>query len=498
MSRIPMRFAAAALCAALPLIAAADTTADQAASLRQQLREWVGKLVGPDVPVPDKLIVVSPEGDHYHVVVSLASLPGVAFSEGGSVSASARPAAGGRWTIDDLQVASPAKMTIVHPDKGGTGAAHPTEVTATFGKYLGKGVLDPAFATPSTMDVKLDSYDVTANSSDTQHHTKIDSIAAQANLTPAANGKLDFTETASADNYSSTTKTADQPLVELAAQHLRVKLHVNTLDPDRALPLIRVLTRLSGAAMPATPAEHPQHAGSHIGNKEWRDLYVAFRGFASGGEMNETVEGVRISAGGHIIGLERLGVGGNMATPADVLTAHLALDLGGLSLADVPQEAREYVPHHLTIKPRISGISLADLDALIMAATAPESEKPDLDARIAALFSHGGIVVGLDALDFDLGPARLSGTGKLTAHSPADMTADANVKATGFDALISKAQANPALAQGVPMLAIARSLAKPNGQDLVWAVRMDKGVVTVNGRDLSALFGGGKKEGPAQ
>ena len=48
-------------------------------------------------------------------------------------------------------------------------------------------------------------------------------------------------EPASADNYSSTTKTADQPPVELAAQHLRVKLHVNTLDPDRALPLIRVL-----------------------------------------------------------------------------------------------------------------------------------------------------------------------------------------------------------------------------------------------------------------
>ena len=63
MSRAPLRLAAAALCTALPLIAAADTTADQAASLRQQLREWIGKLVGPDVTVPDKLIAVTPEGD---------------------------------------------------------------------------------------------------------------------------------------------------------------------------------------------------------------------------------------------------------------------------------------------------------------------------------------------------------------------------------------------------------------------------------------------------
>lgn len=498
MSRIPMRLAAAALCTALPLIAAADTTADQAASLRQQLREWLGKLVGPDVTVPDKLIAVTPEGDHYHVVVSFASLPGVAFSEGGSFSAAARPAAGGRWTIDDLQVASPAKLTMAHPGKAGA-----TEAIATLGKYTGKGVLDPSFATPSTLDIKLDGYDLAANSSEMQHHTRIDSVTAQANLTPAANGKLDFTDTASAENYSSTTKPADQPPVELAAQHVRVKLHVDALDPDRALPFIRALTRLSGGAS-ANPAEHgdakapvhPDHAGSHRDSKQMRELYVAFRGLASGGEVNETVEGVRIAAGGHIIGLERLGIGGSVATPADVLIAHLALELGGISAADVPQEAREYVPRRIVIKPSISGIGLADLDALIMAATAPESEKPDLDARTAALFSHGGIVVGLDALDFDLGPARLSGTGKLTARSPADMAGEANVKASGFDALIAKVQATPALAQGLPMLVIARSLAKPEGQGLVWAVRMENGVITVNGRDLSALFG--KKEGPGE
>lgn len=489
MSRIPVRFAAAVLCTALPLIAAADTTADQAASLRQQLRDWASKLVGPDVTVPDKLITVTPEGDHYHVVVSLAGLPGLALSEGGSFSAAAHPAAGGRWTIDDLQVVSPAKLSLPAGD-----GAQPTDVTATFGKYTGKGVLDPSFATPSTLDVTLDGYDVTAHSSDTQHHTHIDGIAAQANLTSVANGKLDFTETASADNYSSTTKSADQPPVDLAAQRLRVRLHVAALDPDRALPLIRVLTRLSGIT---NAPEHPDRAASHRDTKELRDLYLAFRGLASGGEVNETVEGVRIAAAGHIIGLERLAMRGSVAAPADVLTAHLALDLGGISSADVPEEARDYVPHHIAIKPSISGISLADLDALMMAATAPESEKADMDARVAALFSHGGIVVGLDALDFDLGPARLSGTGKLTARSPADMAGGVDVKASGFDALIAKAQATPELAQGVPMLAIARSLAKPNGQDLVWAVRMDKGVITVNGRDLSALFGG-KKEAPGE
>jgi len=37
-----------------------------------------------------EVIAVTPEGDHYHVVVSLAGLPGLAFSEGGSFSAAAR------------------------------------------------------------------------------------------------------------------------------------------------------------------------------------------------------------------------------------------------------------------------------------------------------------------------------------------------------------------------------------------------------------------------
>jgi stage V sporulation protein SpoVS len=182
-----------------------------------------------------------------------------------------------------------------------------------------------------------------------------------------------------------------------------------------------------------------------------------------------------------------------VTTPGRKLAATFALALEGLTATELPPEAKPFVPSHFAITPTVSGIDLADLDALIMAATAPPQEHPDIDARIAALMAHG-IAVGLDTLAFNLGPADFSGTGKLTAYSPQKIAGAADLKATGFDQLVQQALKTPALGQAVPMLAIMRSLARPEGDALVWAVRLDNSVVTVNGHDLTGLFGAPKPE----
>ena len=510
MSRALVRLAVAGACAGLPLAAAADTTADQAADLSRQLQDWIRHMAGQDVPIPDKLIEVKPEGDHYRVSVQAAGVAGIKVSEGGTVSAAVHSASNGRWAVDDLHFASPTKLTLAVGSKAPGGdsaaAALPSEMTITLAKSEGNAVVDPSLASASTVKTKMSGYDIVATNNATQQHIQLDATSAEANLAPTANGRLDFSETAGGDNYSSTMKSPDLQPVELAAQHVGVKFHLDSLDPDRVVTLVRALVKLTDAALVSQPAGHsdetdgamkPSRARAPVDPKLLQDLYIAFRGLASGGELTEAIDGVRVAAAGHIVGLDHLGLGGGVASPDGRLNAQLSFELAGISASDIPPDARAYVPHHFSIKPSISGVNLADLDGLIIAATAsPAPDQPGIDAHLASLYQHGGYTVGLDNVDFDVGPAHLRGSAKLIAHAADDMVGQADLKASGFDALMANVQSTPALAQGVPVLAIMRSLANPDGQDLLWSVHMEKGGVTVNGRDLSAMFGNAKPPPP--
>lgn len=490
MKRAPLRIAVA-MFAALPLMAAAaDTTQEQAAGLRNDLRAWLTRVVGPDVQVPADLIEVTPEADHFRVAFVLGALPGIHVAEGGKMSAAAYPGQGGKWRIDDLRFASPSKFTVGKP--AGAGSAGPMEVTTSFAQTEGKGVLDPSFGTPSTFAMKLHGYEFNAVSPKTQFHSRIDAANGEASLTPTAPGHVDVKQSAVVENYASQQKSGQMPPVDFAAKRMGATLSIGSLDTDRVLPLIHALTRLGkvGSAKGAQGSlDSPQ------GRKALREVYLAFRGIATGGELNETVEGMRIAGGGHTVGLERLGLGGGVATAGGNLSAKLAIEVGGISSADIPPDARAYLPHRVVMVPSVSGIDLTDLDKLIMAATAPQSEHPDMEARVAALMAHG-ISVGLDQLAFDLGPAKFSGTGKVTAFAPDKIKGEAEVKATGFDQLMQDAMKSKELAQGVPVLALLRSLARPEGNALIWSVTMENDVVKVNGHDLAGMFGQKKKAAP--
>ncbi len=51
MIRAPLRLAATTLLVALPMAAAADSSAEQAAKLRTELQQWAAGVVGPDVKI---------------------------------------------------------------------------------------------------------------------------------------------------------------------------------------------------------------------------------------------------------------------------------------------------------------------------------------------------------------------------------------------------------------------------------------------------------------
>ena len=141
----------------------------------------------------------------------------------------------------------------------------------------------------------------------------------------------------------------------------------------------------------------------------------------------------------------------------------------------------------LEFKPSVSGVLTADLHKLARDATEEGADSDSLAPDIAAIFSHGGIRLGVETLAFDLGPAKVEGTGHVTVLSPESWHGEAHLTATGLDELAAQARTNPELQQALPVLIMLRGLGKPDGAGLVWDIVSDGPTVTVNGLDLSQL-----------
>jgi hypothetical protein len=195
--------------------------------------------------------------------------------------------------------------------------------------------------------------------------------------------------------------------------------------------------------------------------------------------------------GGFALQHALLGFGGD--APDGILHAWFDIGLDGLETPSLPPKVAEYLPKHVELRPSISGIRTADLTKLALDAT-EEAADDRIGPDIRAIFSHGGINLGLETLSFDLGPAKVEGVGKLVMLSPETWRGDAHLSATGIDELTAQARTNADLQQALPALIMLRGLAKPEGDRLVWEIASEGTSVTVNGIDLSQL-GGDKPKG---
>lgn len=490
----PIRLATAVVCALLPLSALAETTAEQAQSLQQDLRGWVEQTFGSDVKLPEGLVQVTPEADHFQIAVRPSAVPGLAGIEGGDMAIAAQPLPSGRWLLYDFRFASPFRLHVDLPETppaaAGAGMSGPLDLVMRLGRFAWDGMFDPAFASPSVVRAHAHGYELEANAGKVRVRAHADALRRQWSLIPAGGNRIDVVDRASLDDFGMVIEAPD-PQQSPAAFIGRIETSatVTGLDRDRVLPMVRSLFQASSNAVAANSAPDQSRASL-------RDVYAKLRDIAAGGGFHETLEDLRIESAGHIVDLARMALGAGIETPNGVLTAHLTFALDGLAAPDVPAEARAFVPQHVLIRPSISGIDLADMDALIMAATepgaAPSLERPEIAERVKALFSHGGISAGLDRLEVDLGATHFGTTGKVTALSPEHFVGEAEVTATGFDALIAEVQASPEWGKAVPFLQLLGKLGRAEGGRVVWTISADNADVKLNGIDIPALIAAGK------
>src|SRR6185312_4671855 len=179
-----------------------------------------------------------------------------------------------------------------------------------------------------------------------------------------------------------------------------------------------------------------------------RDIITAITG-------KETIDGLHIAVAGQgeaNVRQVRLALDGS--APDGMLRGWFEVGLDGIAVQDLPPNVASLVPTHVALRPSVAGVSLADLMTLALEATEPDADSALLVGDAEALLTHGGITLGLDSLDIDLGPATLRAHGQAVVTAVDEYQAEAHVTATGIDALMQQARGNPDLRQALPVLAM--------------------------------------------
>jgi hypothetical protein len=462
----------------------------QAQALETQIHDALTALTGGGA-IPARPVELTPAGDHYLVRIPLAEL-GQVEPPDAAFTAQARMLDGSRWALDDQQFPPQFKLatTIEVPD--GTAAKNPSPdghhpETVLYDIRLGHqdahAVFDPTFATATDSTATIAPVDILHTGGMSPAVTHMDQVATQTTVRPVGAGRIDLLNDATAQGYATQSLLPDGSPFKMTAQALHIVSALNGVAHDKVLPVIQQAVAVS--KLKASPGDAPAQAAVNAG---LRQVLTAAMGLLTGGRIDESATGIRFDAGGHVGAIAKLEltVGGN--APQDMLSATMGFTMDGLVIDGLPPTLAAYVPTHVTLQPTLSNLSTADLTKMAMDATAPGATTVP-PADVAALYAHGGINIGFDALGLDIAGTRFSGTGNFTMTGPQAVTGQAEIDAQGLDALIAKAQTDPMLQRGVPVIIFLKGIAHTNGDQAVWQISVAGGKILVNGVDLSAMAG---------
>ena len=478
--------AAAGLLLGAPGTRAADVTPAQAASLENQVRDWLGSLVGPAMKLGDRPVSITAAGDHYDVVVPIplpAAVPGTAYRFTGA----ARAIEGGKWTVENVRAAMPMTFTLDMPAPRAAPKAPPSTVPVKYTVDVkgqdGRIVWDPSFATPSTWNSSAQGATMRTEGGPVSQDSSFGAITSLGTLRPAGADRVDVLSEGTLQDYKAKIGTDAAGVTDVGMKRIRVNVALNGVSRTKALVILQAVTTVGMAANQA------QGRPPKLGQEVMRSMLDALQDFASDFSLDETIDGLAVQIQGMAALLDRMKLGLAAKSTKGLLEASMDLGVEGLSLPDLPLGGLEaLIPHRVALRPVVSGIGVAELTSMAKASSEGRAVTPE---DIKALFSHGGIKAGLDSLAIEIGGAVISGQGKMVMTSPEAFSGDAQIVAENLDALMQKVSAIPAAAQAVPVLLMAKGIGKAVGNKVIWDVSYHDGKMLVNNVDLAAMAGGG-------
>lgn len=463
---------------------AADVGPEGAQALRTQLQDWIRGFMPPGA-APSKLaLTVIPEDGHYRLSVPL---PGVrAGADEATVSATLNALPDNRWNVENLVLPPHTSFRL------GTGNTA-VQATLGLGSEQGSALIDPTLASKSSFDVQAENVDFAAQGPQQHQQQHVDHYQASGSLSAGTANTLDLAEQTTAEGWRAAAQKAAGPAVAFGADRAQAELTISGIGRDRAGPAIAAMTAVVAAWPPMAPSGRPPTLDQlpPATRAALQTLVEGLRGLAATAHVQETVQGLKVEVAGlgaASAAAVRIGLGGE--APSGLLRVWFDIGVDGLALRGVPPEAARLVPRRITFRPSIAGVPTDALAKLALAATRPGTDPHRLDPEIAALFAQGSVTVGLEALAFSVGPAQFQGAGSLLLLSPTETEGQARLTATSFDALIDMVRGTPDLQQALPVLILARGLARADSDRLVWDIASSRsGDITLNGVDVSALMG---------
>jgi hypothetical protein len=480
-------------------------------ALQSVLGEALALVTGGLVTPPPHPSQVTRDGETYHVSIPL---PGMTTPPSAAIDAIARPLDGGAWDITSLVLPRTGTMPIAGTDGPGT-------LWFSIGQQAIHARIEPDLARPSPFagelhDVELRSDGNGQHAEQTiERYTLEGSVSEQGPGSGATDQRLNVQSHGSALNWrlnmSDKTGITATGLIVSAVGHFNVK-GLDRRQAERLTMAGRSLgaglqaARMQAKATPPTaepgpdqpapgmPPDAPAPAmpkrdstivSSPLLLAQIRVMIDACKGLLSQLDTEETLRRIHFDAGGTNHGdVGQVRVALNSEVRNDRLNAQLAVTVDELTLSAVPVDLAAYVPRHIDVEPAVSGVPTELLLRLLRDATAADSSQPALGPDMAALMDDPDARVGIESLSFSSGPLRVTGSGLLRKHSDGKAGIDIHLVATGLNALIAEAQANPRVQPILPMVFMAKGIARPLGEGLVWDIVLSDGNTTVNGMPL--------------
>ncbi|HET6609565.1 MAG TPA: hypothetical protein VFG62_23040 [Rhodopila sp.] len=417
--------------------------------------------LGPDAQV-------TRDGDAYRIHLPVT---GLTATSAPAVTAIARPADNGAWDVGPLTFPSTATIDS-HSPAGGA-------VTYSLGKQDITAHIVPDMKQPTTYTARFG--DIRLESESDKHRARqtIATYSVKGTLIADGEGRLAMTTTGDATDWAMTTLPEHGPGMDFLAKRLGVNASVQGLDRakmehlrGRLHGLVAVLPK--AGKLPGPSATAPRDTL----NAMLDDLTGLMTRF----QVDETIEGVKISGQGMQAGAGTVIIGMHGDTADQKLDAGIDLAVNDLTVPkSVPAAYIPYVPKHISLRNRVRGLPTDEVVALLRAALAENANPVVLEAQALHLLSTPNARVSIDPFSFDAGPLAVTGTARLLASENGGFAGRIHIIASGVDATITRAQGNPAFGQIVPMLYLAKGMGKPDGASLVWDIDVDERGIRING-----------------
>jgi hypothetical protein len=435
------------------------------------------------ISVPDQGVAVTQEGRDYRMRLPLS---GLAAPADAAVTAIARPLEGGRVDIESM--AFPSSGTIEMPLA--TGLTNRIEYSV--GKQTISGKVDPALARESTYTADFGNVRI-ATTQDEQHGVQtIDHVATEGTFSTGGDGRLTFAAQSRGTGFHMIGQGPNGFASDTSARALAGHVSVEGLDRAQGARMLTAFRGLvaAGAQARAQRAQIPPgQALNPIMSAEQRRvlgaLVAAADGLMNRIEIDETMEGVQFSigtatgGGAGTIGSLRLAMTGDAAE--DRLNSRLGITLDAIAVPAMAAEAGGLIPHHVDLKTVLAGVPVARLKALLREAAQDHTDPVVLQAQAQSLLGDPKARIAIETLAFDAGPLSVTGSAKLLPRANGELGGEIHITARGVDALLAQVQGQPKLQQAMPLIFLAKGMARAQGDSLVWDIVLGDGAPTING-----------------